>query len=164
VIFIAPALGVRRIALTAALGVALAVSCLLVGCGASESARPPVTVTVTVEKATAGNTSPKPPPPHKPRRPPSIAKPASLKTFSGSHFSVDYSASWNVEAAELAKVGYLDTTIRNGANPLVMLRVDVAPGGAKSDLVSSARRLERQLRTEKSFGTRSRSRRSSPQR
>ena len=129
----------------------LAASFLLVGCGASETARPPATVTVTVEKATPADTSTEAPKQPQPRRPPNIARPPSLKSFSGRHFSVGYSASWYVEAAEVAKVGYLDTTIRNRANPQVMLRVDVAPGRAKRDLVSSAQRLERQLRTQPDY-------------
>ena len=142
---------VRRIALTASLVLALAASFLLVGCGVSESAPPPATVTVTVEKATATGASTTAPQQPQPRRPPAPARPPSLKTFSGSHFSVAYSATWDVEAAEVQKVGYLDTTIHNSANPQVMLRVDVAPGGAKRDLVSSAQRLERQLRTQPDY-------------
>lgn len=119
----------------------LAVSFLLFGCGASESSRSRATVTVTVaqgaETSSAGTDV---------RRPPSVAQAVSLKTFGGSYFSVDYSGSWYVEAAEADKGSYLDTTIRNRANPQVMLRVDVAPGAATGDPVSSARQVELALR------------------
>ena len=94
---------VRRIALTASLVLALAASFLLVGCGASESARPPATVTVTVEKATARGASTTAPQQPQPRRPPAPAEPPSLKTFSGSHSSVAYPATWDVEAAEVSE-------------------------------------------------------------
>lgn len=136
---------VRRAAVPLA---ALAVLLQLVGCGASNSARSPATVTVTVTDTVArtverpsraiersSNAT-------RPRRPPPIAQAASFKTLTGAYFSVDYSGSWYVEAAEADKGSYLDTTIRNAANPQVMLRVDVAPGGAKGDVVSSARQLE----------------------
>lgn len=129
----------------------LTVTFLLVGCGASESARSPATVTVTVEKAAGVDASPKASPQPRPRRPPSVAQPVSLKTFNGSYFSVDYSGSWYVETAEASRGSYLDTTIRNSANPQVMLRVDVAPGGGKGDLVSSARQLELQLRSQPGY-------------
>ncbi len=87
----------------------------------------------------------------RPKRPPSIAEPASFKTFTGSYFSVDYSGSWYVETSEADKGSYLDTTIRNSVNPQVMLRVDVAPGGAKGNVVSSARQLEIQLRSQPEY-------------
>jgi hypothetical protein len=134
-----------------ALLLTLAASLLLIGCGTSESSRPPVTVTVTVEKASGGGASSSAPKQAEPRHPPVIARPASLNTFTGKHFSVDYSAAWDVEASEAPKVGYLDTTIQNSANPKVLLRVDVAPGGAKGALVSSAQRLEGKLRTEPDY-------------
>jgi hypothetical protein len=60
---------------------------------------------------------------------------------------VAYAGSWHVEASEVAKPGYLDTTIRNSVNPNVMLRVDVSPGAAKGDTLAGARLLEQRLRT-----------------
>jgi hypothetical protein len=72
--------------------------------------------------------------------------PASLKTFDTAFFSMNYSGSWYVEAAEADRGTYVDTTIRNSANPAVMVRIDVSPGANTGDPVASARRLELALR------------------
>jgi hypothetical protein len=123
--------------------IALAGALLLAGCGASKSAQSPATVTVTVARAPAAA--------QQPRRPPAIAQPLSLKTFDGSYFSVDYSGSWYVEADEADKGSYLDTTIRNSANPNVMLRIDVTPGAATGDPARSARQVEHALRSQPGY-------------
>jgi hypothetical protein len=72
--------------------------------------------------------------------------PASLKTFDTAFFSMNYSGSWYVEAAEADRGTYVDTTIRNSANPAIMVRIDVSPGANIGDPVASARRLELALR------------------
>jgi hypothetical protein len=58
---------------------------------------------------------------------PAPTPPAEPKTFFGQHFSIDYPAGWNLETREQDRGSYLDTTIRNPADPLVYLRVDVTP-------------------------------------
>ena len=113
---------------------AVAVVVPLSGCSTRNSARSPANVTVTVTQTGGGVVNPSPTVTKRPKRPPSIAEPASFKTFTGSYFSVDYSGSWYVETSEADKGSYLDMTIRNSVNPQVMLRVDVAPGGAKGNV------------------------------
>jgi hypothetical protein len=119
---------------------------VLAGCGASQTAPPPPpeTVTVTVAKRVAAQ-SPKTQPKPKPKASPQIARPASVATFDGSQFSLDYPASWYVEAREVDKGGYFDTTIRNPTNPNVMVRIDVSVGTAPGDPRVSARRVEASL-------------------
>jgi len=85
------------------------------------------------------------------RKPPSVAEPASLKTFDGTYFSVDYSGSWHIDAAEADKGSYLDTTFRSSRNPAVLVRVDVAPGGPTASLAQGARKLERALRQQPGY-------------
>jgi hypothetical protein len=49
------------------------------------------------------------------------------QTFAGDYFGIDYPATWNVEASEVSKGTYLDTTIRSSADRNKMIRVDVSP-------------------------------------
>jgi hypothetical protein len=130
-------------------GALAASTALAAGCGASTTQQAS-TVTVTVERATGAHVAPKPL--SIPRKPPSIAQPASLKTFDGRYFSIDYSGSWYIDTAEGDKGNYLDTTIRSSRNPNVMVRVDVSPGGTRSgDLALSARQLEHALREQPGY-------------
>ena len=92
--------------------------------GSSEVAAPPrETVTVTV-------TEPAPPSPDYSyeNEEPVAADAATTATFDGEYFSVEYPDTWRVEAAEVSKGSYIDTTIRDASNPEVMLRIDVSPG------------------------------------
>ena len=72
---------------------AVAVAVPLVGCGATNSARSPANVTVTVTQTVGGTVKRSPTVTTQPKKPPPIAEPASLKTFTGNYFSVDYSGS-----------------------------------------------------------------------
>jgi hypothetical protein len=100
-------------------------------------------VTVTVERLHVSKPEP--------TQPPAIARPAYLKRFAGSYFSLEYAGSWNVDAADLDKGSYLDTTLRSSANPNVLVRVDVSPGVAMADPAVSARKLERILRQQPGY-------------
>jgi hypothetical protein len=134
------ALGVRLVGVVGLIGLTGVVS----ACGATTGAGPASTVTVTVEHAAAPTVERSPAPIT--RQPPAIAQPVSLKRFEGSYFSLDYSASWYIDAAEADKGGYLDTTFRSSGNPNVLVRVDVSPGVAMVDPAASARQLELTLR------------------
>ena len=48
-----------------------------------------------------------------------------LEQFRGSQFDLLYPAGWIVEAAEVSKGTYLDTTVRNPSAPAELVRVDV---------------------------------------
>jgi hypothetical protein len=114
------------------------------------SSQSPATVTVTVSRTVTSPAKPEP----KPAKPPQIARPSSLKTFPGKYFSVEYPGAWYVDTAETDKGSYLDTTIRNGHNPEVMVRVDVTPATAATaatDRLVSARRLEDALRLQPDY-------------
>jgi hypothetical protein len=110
--------------------------CIASACSsASSSSRTeqPTTRTVTVTE-TVTNTV---------RRAP-IRETPTYTSLDGSYFSIDYPDDWNVEAAEVSKGSYRDTTIRSYSNPDLMIRVDVSPV-APSDLASSADALESSL-------------------
>jgi hypothetical protein len=113
---------------------------LVAGCSSgSQSAAPPRTETV-VETVTA--VAPATPRPHP--RPLRIAP--TYTTYAGGDFSVDYPDTWNVDAAEVSKGSYYDTTIRSLSNPDLMVRVDVTPySGTAIDASSAARGVEQVL-------------------
>ncbi|HMI99250.1 MAG TPA: hypothetical protein VK488_05400 [Gaiellaceae bacterium] len=80
------------------------------------------------------------------RQEPPAAVAPTYASFSGAHFSLDYPDAWDIEAAELPKGGYLDTTIRSLTKPDLMIRVDVTPSrGAAIDTSSAADEVERSL-------------------
>ena len=82
--------------------------------------------------------------PHPRPRPARVAP--TYTTYSGSDFSVDYPDTWNVDAAEVSKGSYYDTTIRSLSNPDLMVRVDVTPyAGTTIDVSSAARGVEQGL-------------------
>jgi hypothetical protein len=68
----------------------------------------------------------------------------SYTTYSGAYFSVDYPDTWDVEAAEVRKGAYYDTTIRSLSDPDLMIRVDVTPR-ASADAFASANDVESYL-------------------
>jgi hypothetical protein len=75
-----------------------------------------VTVTETVTETVAAPAEPEP-------------LPEADSTFlEGDYASLNYPSDWNVETSEEDKGTYLDTTIRNSADPNVMVRLDVSPG------------------------------------
>lgn len=60
------------------------------------------------------------------------------QTFAGDYFGIDYPATWNVEASEVSKGTYLDTTIRSSADRNKMIRVDVQPRVGYADPLANA--------------------------
>jgi hypothetical protein len=114
-----------------ALALALLIAASSSACGGGEEAAvpPPRTVTVTV-------TEPTPAPleeeahaqeeAYAQEEPPVSDAPATT-TFAGTYFSIDYPLDWDVEAAEVSKGTYLDTTIRDPIDSDVMVRVDISP-------------------------------------
>jgi hypothetical protein len=110
---------------------------LAAGCstGDRNAAAPARTETVirTVTKAAAAA-----PPPH---RRPALPISPSYATYTGTYFKLDYPDTWDVEAAEVRKGGYYDTTIRSLSDPGLMIRVDVTPG-ASADAYTSANDVE----------------------
>jgi hypothetical protein len=111
------------------------------GCSsARHSAAPAQTTTVvrTVTEAAPATARPRP------RRVRPIVP--TYTSYGGSYVTVDYPDTWKVEAAEVSKGGLYDTTIRNPANPHVMLRVDLTPSnGSAIDISSAARGVEQVL-------------------
>lgn len=88
---------------------------------------------------------PTPPSPTTAVEPP--AQTPSLTPFFGRSYSVDYPVGWRIEAADVWKGSYFDTTIRSPNNPALMLRVDTSPTGARSldaAALPVVRALERQ--------------------
>jgi S1-C subfamily serine protease len=74
-----------------------------------------------------------------------------LTTFAGDYFSISYPDSWKVEAGELSKGSYLDTTVRNPEAESVMIRVDVAPGQGGVDALVFASRVEESLKPQPGY-------------
>jgi hypothetical protein len=70
--------------------------------------------------------------------------PTTTTSFEGTYFAVDYPSGWSVEASEVSKGGYLDTTIRSSLDANKMLRVDVEPETA-ADTWTRAREVESSL-------------------
>jgi hypothetical protein len=101
----------------------------------SNAAAPARTETVTRTVTTVAPAAPKP----RPR--PILPVTPSYTTYSGSSFSIDYPDTWNVDAAEVTKGAYYDTTIRSLGDSGLMIRVDVTPG-ATSDPSTSANEVE----------------------
>jgi hypothetical protein len=95
--------------------------------------------------------APTPPPPTAPAPGPPPAPKGSLTSFTGRYFTVSYPSGWTVETAEAQKPGYLDTTIRNPADPNVYLRVDVNPTVPTSDPLESAAPVVRTLAGEPGY-------------
>ena len=129
-------------------GVLALVAFLLVGslAGCSEAGKnnaAPETVTETVTQTVTA-------PPEASVRP--VVHHPSYATFDGSYFTVDYPDAWNVEAAEVSKGGYLDTTIRSLTNPDLMIRVDVTPtDGTPIDISSAADSVESTLASQPGY-------------
>jgi serine/threonine-protein kinase len=72
------------------------------------------------------------------------AAPGGFETFDGEYFDVGYPAGWVVEAAEVSKGSYIDTTIRNPEARGELVRVDMSPGSG-SDPLRNALGVERGL-------------------
>jgi hypothetical protein len=109
---------------------ALSLAAVVTACGCSNGSNHAATPTQT-RTVTKTVTLPATPRPRK--RPPS----PTFTTFTGDYFSVDYPDTWNVEASEVDKGGYLDSTIRSISDPSLMIRIDVTPG-TSADAASSA--------------------------
>jgi hypothetical protein len=74
-----------------------------------------------------------------------------LTTFSGKYFAIAYPLQWNVEASELSKGTYLDTTIRSPEDPSLMIRVDVLPDPDERDPLAFARQVEVRLKPQPGY-------------
>jgi S1-C subfamily serine protease len=79
-----------------------------------------------------------------PSTPSAPTTPPALTSYNGSYFSLTYPAAWHVDAADVSKGSYFDTTIRGDQDPDTMLRVDVTPGKA-TDPMTAARQVEAAL-------------------
>jgi hypothetical protein len=100
-----------------------ALAALATGLGAcSHGATPaePSTVTVTVQAAPSGEAA-------APAMPTHHRRTASLAEFDGDYFTIRHPAAWLVEAAEVSKGSYMDTTIASSARAGELIRVDVEP-------------------------------------
>jgi hypothetical protein len=75
-----------------------------------------------------------------------------LSTFVGTSFSIAYPHGWAIDAAEVSKGPYFDTTIIHPAEKLTLIRVDVSPGLKKGDAAKHARGLEALLRRQSGYG------------
>jgi hypothetical protein len=126
------------------LAVLAATSC---GGGSEAVAPPPETVTVTVTES-----APPPPPPDDSIESGAKTLPetSASTTYQGEYFSLDYPIAWEMEAAEVSKGSYLDTTIRDPADSDVMLRVDVSPA-ASSEPANAAAEVEAYLRRQPGY-------------
>jgi hypothetical protein len=131
-------------------GGVLALTCMLLvgsltGCsGAGNDSAVHETVTQTVTETVPAR-------PNANRGRPAAFAP-NYTTFDGSYFSVDYPNSWNVEAAEVSKGSYLDTTIRSVTNPDLLIRVDVTPtDAAPVDISSAADSVEQSLSSQPGY-------------
>ncbi len=76
---------------------------------------------------------------------------AGYSTFEGAYFAIDYPTEWTVEASEVSRGSYLDTTIRSTRDPNKMLRVDVAPNAPYADPVENARQVETAVAQESGY-------------
>jgi hypothetical protein len=108
------------------------------------TAVPARTQTVVETVTTVASAAPRPRPPR------IVAVRPSYATYTGSFFSVDYPSTWNVEAAEVEKGSYYDTSIRSLSDPGMMIRVDVTPG-ATADALASATNVERFLSSQQGY-------------
>jgi hypothetical protein len=68
--------------------------------------------------------------------------PSTTTSLVGDYFAIEYPAGWLVEAREVSKGSYVDTTVRSGRDPNKMLRVDVQPDATSVDVESNARQLQ----------------------
>jgi hypothetical protein len=132
-----------RLVPTVAFAILLATA-VAAGCGGSQR-KEGASASVVTETVTLSGPATKP---HhvKPRPAAAQAVAPSYTTFTGSYFSVDYPDDWTIDANEVSKGSYFDTTIQSSSR-LAMLRVDVTPpsGGAGSDASSNAVLVERAL-------------------
>jgi hypothetical protein len=148
----------RRHLLPRAAIVASAIAALGVAAGCStasnHSAAPARTETVirTVTQAAPAT------PHRRPRRaPPITVTPTypitpTYTSYTGTYFSIDYPDTWSVEAGEVSKGSYFDTTIRSSADPNLLLRIDVTPASSvTTDLISSARHVEQSLASQPGY-------------
>jgi Trypsin-like peptidase domain len=81
--------------------------------------------------------------------PPSTSTPstASAATYRGHDYTILYPSSWTVEADEVQKSGYTDTTIRDPADSRTLLRIDLSdnpPGDALAAAMPVVNALRRQ--------------------
>jgi S1-C subfamily serine protease len=79
-----------------------------------------------------------------PSTPPAPSAPPALTSYNGSYFSLTYPAAWYVDAADVSKGSYFDTTIRSDQDADVMLRADVMSGQG-GDPMTNARQVEAAL-------------------
>jgi hypothetical protein len=131
-----------------AAAIAFLIAAIPAGCSSGSGGNAtPATVTQTVTN-TVTATEPPPPARHAPLPPIS----PTYTTFTGTYLSVDYPDTWSVEASEISKGSYVDTTIRSSVDPNLMLRVDVTPAASvKTDLFSSARQVEHSLASQPGY-------------
>jgi S1-C subfamily serine protease len=75
---------------------------------------------------------------------PTTPTPPALTSYNGTYFSLTYPAAWHVDAADVSKGSYFDTTILSDEDANTMLRVDVTPGAA-TDPMTAAQQVEAAL-------------------
>jgi hypothetical protein len=73
------------------------------------------------------------------------------QTFAGDYFGIDFPATWNVEAREVSRGSYLDTTIRSSIDPNKMIRVDVQPRADYADPLTNANVVRRALSSQTAY-------------
>ena len=73
------------------------------------------------------------------------------QTCAGGYFGIDYPATWDVEASEVSKGTYLDTTIRSSADRNKMIRVDVQPEAEYTDPLTNANVVRRALSSQPAY-------------
>ena len=76
---------------------------------------------------------------------------ASWTTYTGTYFNIDYPDTWIVQAAEVSKGSYLDTTIVSPADPSILIRVDVTPGANSPDPITESANVVAHLRSEAGY-------------
>jgi hypothetical protein len=125
----------RRTAALAVLVAALSAGCSSHSVGKATPATVTQTVTNTVTTAN-----------QRPPRAPLVAASPTYTSFTGTYFNIDYPDTWSVEASEVSKGSYFDTTIRDSADPNLLVRIDVTPAASvTTDLSSSASQVEQSL-------------------
>jgi hypothetical protein len=122
------------------------IAALSAGCSSNSGGNAtPATVTQTVTNTVTTANQPPPQAPIVPASP-------TYTSFTGTYFNIDYPDTWGVEASEVSKGSYFDTTIRDSADPNLLLRIDVTPAASvTTNLSSSASQVEQSLASQPGY-------------